>query len=115
MDILFVIIGFGIVNTILMSVMLHHREFGVLQASGIALSLFLTWYFFADGLNFRVIMSEKMTFSSVVIDPIIIPLFRVARTVQALIFILLIGVVASIYPALRAVKIDVTEAMKFHR
>ena len=140
MGILFIIIGFGIVNTILMSVMLRHREFGVLQAlgltpgqtgtvvlveglvmttvsgiTGIALGLFLTWYFFADGLDFTMIMSQEMTFSGVVIDPIIIPLFRVARAVQAFIFILLIGVVASIYPALRAAKIDVTEAMKFDR
>ena len=138
--ILFVIIGFGIVNTVLMSVMHRHREFGVLQAlgltpgqtgtvvlfeglaltavsavTGIALGAFLTWYFFGDGLDFSVFMDEEMTFSGVVIDPVIIPLFRVTRFIQSMAFILIIGMVASIYPALRAAHIDVTESMKFER
>ena len=138
--ILFVIIGFGIVNTVLMSVMHRSREFGVLQALGltpgqtgalvlvegliltavsgvvgIGLGIFLTWYFFGDGLDFSALMDQEMTFSGVVIDPVIIPLFRTTRIIQALTFILGIGVVASVYPAIRAAKIDVTEAMKFDR
>jgi ABC-type lipoprotein release transport system permease subunit len=138
--ILFIIIGFGIVNTVLMSVMHRYREFGVLQALGfspgqtgalvmveglvltavsgvigITLGIFLTWYFFGDGLDFSALMGEEMTFSGVVIDPVIIPLFRTARIIQALSFILGIGVVASVYPAIRAAQIDMTEAMKFDR
>ena len=138
--ILFTIIAFGIVNTVLMSVLHRHREFGVLQAlgltprqtgtivfvegltlttisglAGVALGAWLTWYFFGDGLDFSVLMDEEMTFSGVVIDPIIIPLFRLSRMVQALLFLLFIGSVASIYPAVRAATIDVTEAMKFER
>jgi ABC-type antimicrobial peptide transport system permease subunit len=35
--------------------------------------------------------------------------------VESLTFILAIGVLASIYPAIRAAKIDVTESMKFER
>ena len=138
--ILFVIIGFGIVNTVLMSVLHRHREFGVLQALGltpgqtgtvvlveglaltavsavigIALGMFLTWYFFSDGLDFSALMDEEMTFSGVVIDPVIIPIFRMSRVVQSITFILSIGILASIYPALRAARIDVTESMKFDR
>ena len=138
--ILFVIIGFGIVNTVLMSVMHRYREFGVLQALGltpgqtgavvlveglvltavsgvigIALGIFVTWYFFGDGLDFSSLMDEEMTFSGVVIDPVIIPLFRTTRIIQALVFILSIGTVASVYPAVRAANIDVTMAMKFDR
>jgi ABC-type lipoprotein release transport system permease subunit len=138
--ILFVIIGFGIVNTVLMSVLHRHREFGVLQALGltpgqtgavvlleglaltavsavvgIALGTFLTWYFFGDGLDFSVLMGEEMTFSGVVIDPVIIPLFRTSRFIQSMTFILVIGILASIYPAFRAAGIDVTESMKFER
>ena len=41
--------------------------------------------------------------------------FSVARVVQGLVFIFLIGTVASLYPAYRASRIDVTEAMKFER
>jgi ABC-type lipoprotein release transport system permease subunit len=138
--ILFVIIGFGIVNTVLMSVLHRHREFGLLQALGltprqtgvlvlveglvltaasavlaIGLGVFVTWYFWGDGLDFSSMMSSEMTFSGVVIDPVIIPLFRVARVVQALLFILMIGGLASIYPAIRAATIDVSESMKFER
>ena len=138
--ILFIIIGFGIVNTVLMSVMHRHREFGVLQAlgltpgetgalvlieglvltavsaiAGIAFGVFVTWYLWGDGLDFSALMSNEMTFSGVVIDPIIIPLFRVARIIQALVFILLIGALASVYPAYRAANIDVAQSMKFER
>ncbi len=138
--ILFVIIGFGIVNTVLMSVLHRHREFGLLQALGltprqtgalvlveglvltafsavlgIGLGVFVTWYFWGDGLDFSSMMSGEMTFSGVVIDPVIIPLFRGARIAQALLFILMIGGVASAYPAIRAATIDAAEAMKFER
>ena len=138
--ILFTIIGFGIVNTVLMSVLHRHREFGVLQALGltpgqtgtvvlveglvmtavsglvgVGLGLFVTWYFFGDGLDFSNLMGEEMTFSGVVIDPIIVPLFRVTRIVQVLVFIFSIGVISSIYPAIRAARIDVAMAMKFER
>ena len=138
--ILFIIIAFGIVNTVLMSVLHRHREFGVLQALGltpgqtgtivlvegltltavsgfigVSLGLLATWCFFGDGLDMSVLLDEEMTFSGVVIDPVIVPLFRVVRIAQVLTFILFIGAVASIYPALRAAKIDVAEAMKFER
>ena len=138
--ILFTIIGFGIVNTVLMSVLHRHREFGVLQALGltpgetgavvlieglvltaasgvigVSLGVLVTWFFFGDGLDFSQLMSQEMTFSGVVIDPIMFPLFRTTRLLQALAFILGIGAVASIYPAIRAAGIDVAEAMKFER
>ena len=139
-SILFTIIAFGVVNTVLMSVLHRHREFGVLQAlgltpgqtgaivlvegltltaasglAGVGAGLFLTWYFFGDGLDFTALMGEDMTFSGVVIDPLIVPLFRVARMVQIFVFMLVLGAAASVYPALRAARIDVTEAMKFDR
>jgi len=138
--ILFTIIALGIVNTVLMSVLHRHREFGVLQALGltpgqtgslvlteglvltvvsgvlgIALGLFVTWYFFAEGLDITGMWSEEWSFSGVVMDPVIVPLFRTARMAQSLVFLLLIGALASLYPAYRASRIDVTEAMKFER
>ena len=138
--ILFIIIAFGIVNTVLMSVLHRHREFGVLQALGltpkqtgtivlvegltltavsgfigVSLGLLISWYFFGDGLDFSVMMGEELTFSGVVIDPIMVPQFRMVRIAQVLTFILFIGAVASTYPALRAARIDIAEAMKFER
>jgi ABC-type lipoprotein release transport system permease subunit len=138
--ILFIIIAFGIVNTVLMSVLHRHREFGVLQALGltpgqtgtivlvegltltavsgfvgVTLGYLVTWYFFGDGLDMAALMGEDMTFSGVVIDPIMVPQFYPVRIVQILAFILWIGAVASVYPALRAARIDVAESMKFER
>ena len=138
--ILFLIIAFGIVNTVLMSVLHRHREFGVLQALGltpgqtgaivlvegltltavsgfvgVSLGLVLTWYFLGAGLDMSALVGEDMTFSGVVIDPVIVPLFRGVRIAQVVTFIVSIGAVASIYPALRAAQIDIAEAMKFER
>jgi ABC-type antimicrobial peptide transport system permease subunit len=138
--ILFAIIALGIVNTVLMSVLHRHREFGVLQALGltpsqtgglvlvegivltvvsgivgIGLGIFITWFFWRDGLDFSAMWDEEWSFSGVVMEPVVIPLIRWARIVQALLFIFAIGALASLYPAYRATRIDVTEAMKFER
>ncbi len=138
--IMFGIIALGIVNTVLMSVMYRKREFGLLQALGftprqtgslvvtegvlltvvsgvvgVALGLALTWFFFRDGLDFSFTWDENWSFSGVAMDPIIVPLFSLRRITQSLVFILLIGTVASLYPAYRATRIDVAEAMKFER
>ena len=142
--VLFIIIALGIVNTVLMSVLHRHREFGVLQALGltprqtgtvvlveglllttlstlvgVGLSTWLTWYFLGDGFDMAVIagdaLANNMDMGSVVIDPIIIPMFSVARTLQTLGWIMLMGIFASIYPAFRAARIDVAESMKFDR
>ena len=140
--ILFVIIGFSIVNTVLMSVLHRHREFGVLQAlgltprqtgavvlveglvltavsgiAGVGLGLFLTWFFMGDGLDLSQISGayDELTFSGVAIAPVIYPMFRMARVVQSLGFIVFLGALASVYPAIRAATIDVAEAMKFER
>ena len=138
--IMFGIIALAIVNTILMSVLYRHREFGVLQALGftpgqtgtlvmaegvvltvlsgllgIGLGLLVTWFFWRDGLDISFTWQEDWTFSGVVLDPVIVPLFRTARVIQSLLFILFIGTLASFYPAYRATRIDVAEAMKFER
>ena len=140
--ILFVIIGFSIVNTVLMSVLHRHREFGVLQAlgltprqtgavvlvegllltgvsgiAGVGLGLFFTWFLLGDGIDMSQISGAlgDMTFSGVAIDPVIYPQFRMSRFVQSVGWILLIGGVASLYPAIRAATVDVAEAMKFER
>lgn len=138
--ILFTIIGLGIVNTVLMSVLHRYREFGVLQALGltprqtgslvliegliltalsgvvgIALGLFITFYWWGDGLDISGMWNEEWSFSGVVMEPVIVPYFRWARVIQATVFLFAIGIVASLYPAYRATKIDVTEAMKFER
>lgn len=136
--ILFVIVGLAIVNTVLMSVLYRTREFGVLRALGLtqgeaaavafsegvlltfvsglvgmAVGFAVTWGFFRNGLDYSGLVKGDFTISGVILNPVIVPLFRAARVVQGASAILLIGLLASVYPAFRAWRIDVAEAMKF--
>ena len=136
--VLFVIAGTAIVNTILMSVMYRTREFGVLRALGLergevgrvvfiegmvltalsglvgmVLGAAIVWGFFRNGLDFSAMWDMEMEAAGIVIDPVIVPRFHWNQILQSLFFILAIGSLSSIYPAWRATRIDVAEAMKF--
>ncbi len=136
--ILFVIIALAIVNTVLMSVLYRTREFGVIRALGLRrrdtamlvmiegliltgisglvgllLGLAVTWGFFHDGLDLTALMGDQMTAAGAVIDPVFVPQFRVIQLVQSAVSVIIIGIVASLYPAWRATRIDMAEAMKF--
>jgi ABC-type antimicrobial peptide transport system permease subunit len=73
----------------------------------------VTWVFFRNGLDYSGLLDNEFTFSGVVLEPVIVPTFRVVQVLQSLGSILIIGVLASLYPAYRATRIDVAEAMKF--
>ena len=136
---LFAIIAFGIMNTVLMSVLNRNREFGILQAIGltpvqaglivllegmiltlvsgilgVALGTGLVWFLIGDGLDLTGVVNN-MTFSGVLLEPIIVPEFRPDRFVTSTCFLLAVGAVASIYPAMRAAGVNVIDAMKFDR
>ena len=85
--------------------------------AGVGLGVVMTWFFMADGLDLAQIAGElsEMQFSGVAIDPVIYPQFRLSRLAQSAGWIILIGGIASIYPAVRAATIDVAESMKFER
>ena len=133
---IFAVIAFGITNSVLASVLHRHREFGVLQSlgftpgetgavvltEGLALTVVSgcigvgaglagTWYFFGDGLDLTAMVGD-MTFSGVAVDPVVRPQFRLSRVFESLAFICLVGTLASIYPALRAARIDVATVLK---
>lgn len=136
--VLFVIVALAIVNTVLMSVMYRIREFGVIRALGLTkgesgllvlceglllttlsgvvgliLGLVVTWVFFRNGLDFSFALESELTAAGVVIEPVIVPQFRIVQFVQSVGFIFVIGILASLYPAYRATRIDVAESMKF--
>ncbi len=138
LGILFAIVALAVLNTVLMAVLHRKREFAVLQALGLTpaetglvvftegvlltalagvvgmvAGVVLTWVFFRNGLDFSVFMSEEMTFGGIVIDPVIVPDFRFVQVLQSLFSIVVVGTVASIYPAYHATRIDVGEALKF--
>ncbi len=136
--ILFALVALAIVNTVLMSVMHRTREFGVLRALGLTkqqtawvvfaegllltavsglvgmiIGFAFTWIFFRNGLDYSFAFEGDFEFSGVILDTIIIPEFRLMQVLQSLGSIFIVGVLASLYPAYRATRIDVAEAMKF--
>jgi ABC-type lipoprotein release transport system permease subunit len=138
--ILFAIVALAILNAVMMSVLSRQREFGILQAIGLtgmdtSLVVFLeglfltaasgvagmllgfafTWGFFRDGLDFSSMMSNEMEFSGGIIDPVIVPVFRFGQVLLSVVTIAVIGTLASLYPAWRASRLDVAEAMKFEQ
>jgi putative ABC transport system permease protein len=137
---LFAIVALAILNAVLMSVLSRSRELGLLQAlgltgrqtglvifaegltltalsglAGMALGFGVTWLFWRHGLDLSWLMSQDLTVSGVVVSPVIVPEFRAMQAVQSVASIAVIGVVASLYPARQATRIDVAEAMKFDR
>lgn len=136
--VLFVIVALAIVNTILMSVLYRTREFGVLRALGltkretatvvftegmiltavagligVVLGFGVTWLLWRNGLDYSGALEGELTFSGVVLDTVVVPVFRGIQVVMSLGSIVIVGMLASLYPAHRATRIDVAEAMKF--
>ena len=138
--ILFAIVALAILNAVMMSVLGRQREFGILQALGLTrgetglvvfgeglfltaasglvgmiLGFIVTWGIFGDGLDFSAIMENQTEAGGGVIDPVVIPAFNFGQILLSLGSILLIGTLASLYPAFRATKLDMAEAMKFEQ
>ena len=135
--ILFAIVALAILNAVIMSVLGRRREFGLLQALGltagetgwvvfgegllltalsgvvgIALGYLFTWVFFRDGLDFSGLIENEMSFSGGIMEPVIVPVFYLKHVLISVYFILIIGTLASIYPAIRASRLDPAEAVK---
>jgi len=138
--ILFAIIALAILNAVLISVLGRRREFGILQAMGLtgwetglvvfgeglfltaasgvvgmAVGFAFTWTFFRDGLDFSAFMEGGISSAGGVVDPVILPEFYSGDVLLSVYFIVIIGTLASLYPALRASRLDPAEAMKFDR
>jgi putative ABC transport system permease protein len=124
----------------MMSVLGRRREFGILQAIGltrfetglvvfmeglfltaasgivgVVVGIALTWGIWGDGFDFSGMIEGEMTMGGGLIDPIIIPTFHVSQLILAVGFTTAIGTLASLYPAYRASRLDVAEAMKFEQ
>ncbi len=138
--VLFAIVALAILNSVLISVLGRRREFGILQAMGltgaqtgivvflegllltaasgvlgVVVGFLFTWGLFRDGLDFSALMTSDMSFSGSVIDPVVVPFFQPRQLVVSAWSIVIIGTVASLYPALRASRLDPAEAMKFEQ
>lgn len=127
-------LGFGIVNTMLMVILERTKELGMLMAIGMTkkrvfsmimletiflalvgaffgelLSMFLIKYFGESGIDLSS-MAEGL--ESVGYSAITYPYLGPFRYVQITVMVLITGVLASVYPAVKALKLNPSEAIR---
>jgi len=135
--VLLIMVSLGVLNTILMAVLERRREFSLLLALGmrpreittmvIIESMLLTalgvgtglatgWathrYFAAYGLDLSSLMDQSFSVAGVPIDALVYSYLYPGRIEWTLAFVALLGLAASIYPAVRAARTDPTEATR---
>ncbi len=135
---LYLLIAIGTVNTLLMNVTERTREFGLLRAMGcnsanlrrmivaeaLVLGLLgagvgtaagsvLTWYYSLSGLDLRPLMGNKdLEVAGIVFDPVVFTMWNVPAMVGAVAAMVILVLIASLYPARKALKIRPAEAMR---
>ncbi len=129
-------VGLGILNTILMRVLERRYEFGVCKALGLrpvqlavmiigeslaltamslafglALGLSIDHYFATSGLDLRLLFRTSLP-STIVLDPILYSRLSVSRIVSSVIIVFIMATVISFYPALKAARTELPDALK---
>jgi len=133
--ILVVVVGFGILNTVLMAVLERQREFGVMLALGlpphsvfrmvflestvlaaiglvigVALAVPLTLWLQANPIELRGELAAL--YELVGSDPVIVFELAWSSVAQTVIVILLVAVLASLYPAIKASRANPVDALR---
>ena len=116
-----VIGGIGIINTMLMSVFERTREIGVLKAVGwsdirillmiVGESIVITVVAAIVGSVFGVLGVEIMT--NIDLLKGLNPIFTAGTFIKAFLIALIVGVIGGIYPAVKAIKLPPTEALRY--
>ncbi|TVR61664.1 MAG: ABC transporter permease [Gemmatimonadales bacterium] len=135
--VLLAIVALAVVNSILMAVLNRTREFGVLRALGLnrravgamvlvegvfltlasglvgmLLGLALSMGVFGDGVDISFIFGGELAFAGSVMEPVIQPAVLAGDVVAILTIVIAIGILATLYPAWHATRIEPAEAMK---
>jgi ABC-type lipoprotein release transport system permease subunit len=135
MIIILLALGFGIVNTMLMAVLERIKELGMLMAIGMnkrrvfsmimletvflgmtgavigmVISYGLIWYTGKTGLDLTSMYQEG--FEAIGFSPMIYPSIGWDSFFQLILLVVLTGVLASIYPARKAMKLSPSEALR---
>ena len=134
MIIILAALGFGIVNTMLMVILERTKEIGMLMAIGLnkrklfvvimletiflslvgaivgeLISMLLIRYFGVVGID---LSSMQQGLESVGYSAITYPSLEFVRYIQITIMVIITGILASIYPALKALKLNPAEAIR---
>jgi len=137
--IILLIVTIGVVNTLLMSVMERLREFGVVLALGSSpgrlrrlvllealllgsisaivgclLGALATWYLVEVGIDLQTFIPETLEFGGVVFDPVLRAAWDLIWMVRIALFIVVLTLLAALYPAIKAGRIMPVEAMRHH-
>ena len=129
-------VGLGILNTILMRVLERRYEFGVCKALGLrpgqlammiigeslaltaislafglALGLSVEHYFATSGLDLRMVFRTGFP-RALVVDPILYSRLSLARIISSVVIVFIMATVISFYPALKAARTKLPDALK---
>lgn len=135
--IVLVIVTIGVVNTLLMSVMERINEFGMLKAIGTSprrlqlmivgealllgelavvlgtvLGAIATSYLVHYGFDLRLFIPENLEFGGVLFSALLYARWDVVWMIESGLYMLLLCVIASIYPAMKASKVTPVEALR---
>ena len=137
MVIFFVVLGLGIANTFLVSVFERTKEFGMMMAigvlprqvlaivlleavgvtvtaacAGLGLGFTTLLYHHKFGFDTRFLMAESIQVGNFRIDPMIFPPLEIETFLQALLVLVAFALLAAIYPAYKASKMNPLEALR---
>lgn len=130
------IVTIGVVNTLLMSVMERFNEFGMLRAigtspyrlgrmilfealglglasmgAGTAICALATWYLSVYGLDLRLFLPDNLAFGGVIFSALIFARWDLVWMARSGAYIVVLCVLASLYPAIKASRVTPLAAM----
>ncbi|MFT3706617.1 MAG: ABC transporter permease [Archangium sp.] len=132
----YLLVGLGVLNTMLMSVLERTREFGVLLSlgtrarqvvqivlaesfwiatvsglAGAALGTFLSWYFSSHGVQISS-TAESMDLGGATLSTLVKTRFNLADVIKASSFVYAMALIVGLYPAFRITRLQPAEALR---